>query len=204
MCLYINMCPLHCVCKNVTVCSCLFMFNLSGSLSKKMNNLLSSFQPGWAVWTSFLAGTYLSSFLPLLPLSILPSSPPCHTLSSEVNTFTGHLTQCVTEKILMSLAAMWLVVVMMSCFSPGIYWATDFKTQMWLILEPGLKSVNGSYKFTNHLLLSGMWSAVLTFVTLEPCPFRKHIPELSHGVKRPLLCFQSGPASVAEIWLYAA
>lgn len=40
----------HCV--RSYECRCefsLFMFNLSGSLSKKMNNLLSSFQPGWAV-----------------------------------------------------------------------------------------------------------------------------------------------------------
>lgn len=71
----------HCV--YTWKCNCLlslFMFNLPGSLSKKMNNLLSRLQPGWAMWTSFLAHTYQSNFLPLLPLSILPSFPPLHTL----------------------------------------------------------------------------------------------------------------------------
>lgn len=171
------------------------MFNLSGSLPKKMNNLLSRFQPGWAVWTSFLAGTYLSNVLPLLPLSILPSSPPRHTLSTQFNVFTIYLTQSVTRKISIRFALL--------C---GLLLSYRLQGKMWLLLESGLKLINGSLQIlkvkrnqkSHHC---GMWSAVLIFDKLEPRPFRKHIPDLFHGVKRPLLCFQSRPA---EIWLYAA
>lgn len=98
-CICVSLCVYHRVC--AWECNCLlnlFMFNLSGSLSKKMNNLLFRFQPGWAVWTSFLAHTYLLNFLPVFPLSILPSFPLLHTLSFEVNIFAGHLKWSVKEK----------------------------------------------------------------------------------------------------------
>lgn len=84
-----------CTLKNATVCSVCSCLTCLAPRSKKMNNLLSRFQPGWAVWNSFLAQTYQSNFLPLLPLSILPSLPLLHTLSFEVNIFAGHLTWSV-------------------------------------------------------------------------------------------------------------
>lgn len=75
-CLYIIACLPLFGCKE---CKCLLdpvMFNLSGSLFRIMNNLLlvGLCEP------LFLAQTYLSNFLPHLPLSILPSFPPHHTL----------------------------------------------------------------------------------------------------------------------------
>lgn len=73
----------HCVSATLVythTCNCLpnlCMFNLSGSLSSIMNNLLSVSQPVRGVCEPlFLAQTYLPNFLPFLPLSILPSFLP--------------------------------------------------------------------------------------------------------------------------------
>lgn len=91
----------HCVHAQERKCLLnLFAFNRLGSTSIKW--IVS--RPGCSrralCEPLFLAETYLPDFLPLLPLSILPSFPPLHALSPEVDAFAGHLTRSVRGSLI--------------------------------------------------------------------------------------------------------